>query len=241
MNFSGYLGPAAVVRPLLAEPGEHLLWAASGGVFYYDIEGLDALGEPSRGMLNRGLRAVGGFAGDFLFEALVGGDDSSPDKPPPADVIVFGQASGCLAHERIKTLGSAGKPGQWLWALSSNRLAVLGPRLAAAAASHKSEKTGLLKAALEFGKGVVNIATDRSRTYGPNLEGQPVARPDRQIRLRFSRAEIAGAAVAERRAKLRSRPCFRMSFVDGSGLDFVLRTDDPAVFQRMATLSHGGD
>jgi hypothetical protein len=49
------------------------------------------------------------------------------------------------------------------------------------------------------------------------------------------RPRIAGFTVAKRRRK----PCFRLSLVDGSGVDFVLDGKNPEVFGWMLALTNG--
>ena len=58
MGFADPVGPATHARQVI-EPDEQLLWAAFGPEFAYDIEGLDALGEPQHIPLTQGLETMG--------------------------------------------------------------------------------------------------------------------------------------------------------------------------------------
>lgn len=109
------LGPAATAHLRVCRPGEPVLWAAYARAHYYDIPGLDEKGQPKKNALVRG---VGGLLGGLVDAAI--GSDEGPDRPPPADVIVFGPAPDCLAHRHLPP----GPPCRQLWTLTPQRLAL---------------------------------------------------------------------------------------------------------------------
>ncbi|MTD57783.1 hypothetical protein [Amycolatopsis pithecellobii] len=222
MSLEDPVGAASIARTQLAAD-ERLLWAAAGkGAYYYDIEKLDPLGEKKKGLLSRSLRAAGNVAGDFAFEAVLGGSDSGPDKPPPADVLVFGEHKAGIAHETVVAHGEPGKRLSWIWALTAHRLLILG-------LPPEREPEGFARSLFTFGKDVAKILTDTKRNYGEHVEGKSVVIPERKIIAEVPQSRIASVAPAQRRRK----PCLRLSFVDGSGIDFLFQVDDPAVFERM--------
>jgi hypothetical protein len=236
MDFSAPLGPGMAARHRVCRPGEQLLWAAYRRVFYFDVEGLDPLGAPRKNALSRGARALGRGVGDFVLTGigevlLGGGDESGNDKPPPADHLLFGPGPGCLAHQVVPRIGAGpGQRGNRLWVLTSARLAVAAPRPAEAELEPEGERS-LLSKAVGFGKGVLDvgrdiakIVTDNRRRYGENVEGEPVAVPDLVERAEFPRELIASVQPAERNRK----SCLRVSFRDGSGVDFLLDDLDTA-------------
>lgn len=252
MKFSAPLGPATRARRDLCRPDEQLLWAAGGRVFYYEVEGLDPLGAPARGALRRGLGGVGKFAGDVVgsavSEAVFGNVDQSSDKPPSPDVLAFGPRPGCLAHRYLSRLEPVGGTGR-LWALTSHRLIVsaLRPEPEQPQPAAEPEKASLLGKATRFGVGlarfgkdIAQIVADNRMRYGDHTEGVPVTAPALVAEGEVPRAEIAGFAIAERRAKVRSASCLRMSLVDGSGLDFLFDRGNRETCERVLALTHGG-
>jgi hypothetical protein len=58
------------------------------------------------------------------------------------------------------------------------------------------------------------------------------------VRAELPRARIAEVAPARRGSKFRSKPCLRMSLVDGSGFDLLFGSEDPALFEWMLTLTN---
>ncbi|GAA5171185.1 hypothetical protein [Amycolatopsis dongchuanensis] len=222
-RFSDRVGAATTARMQLP-PDEQLLWAAYNRfAYYYDVDGLDPLGEPKKNAVLRGLRAVGGVAGDFASEML-GETDSSSNSRPLAGAFVTGQRKEGLATDLLTALGKPGVNIECLWALTARRLVLFGRPVT-------SEPESLGKVLFGVGKGLARAVTGNSRkTYGPHREGQPVVIERREIVAEVPRARIAGVAAAQRRRK----PCLRMSFVDGSGLELLLPAEDPAVFEWMA-------
>ena len=243
MSFSDPLGAATVARLRFCRPGEQVLWAAYREVFYLDIEGLDPFREPRKGVLSRGAQGIGGF---MLVEVLLGGgDDSGPDKPPPADLLAFGPAPGCHVHQAMSGIAAPGRRQRRLWVLTPSRLGVLGIRPPHPERPEQPipEGRSLMRKAAGFGKGLVDtgrdiakIVTDNRRRYGDNVEGEPVVIPDWAPLLEFGRDRIGGVAVTERRRKRGSVPCARISLTDGSGLDFLLPAGDPALPGHVAAL-----
>ncbi|WP_298182182.1 hypothetical protein [Saccharomonospora sp.] len=236
MGFASPVGPATHARQVM-EPGERLLWAAFGPEFAYDVKGLDALGEPQRNPLARGLEAVGRGGSSIALEWAFPVDEAGLAARGP-DVIVFGDGPGCHAHDGVRHLAPKGGSRARTWALTSTRLVVLDVR------PTKRENTGkpptsLLRRTIGFGKELVDIVTDRTKRYGEHLEGVPVTAKPMAVHSTFQASTIAGIAVARRRTQRRTRPCLRVSFVDGSGIDLLLGVDDESVFEWMATLSRG--
>ncbi|MGI5993823.1 MAG: hypothetical protein ACOX8C_02730, partial [Saccharomonospora viridis] len=79
----------------------------------------------------------------------------------------------------------------------------------------------------------------RTKRYGEHVEGVPVAAKPMAVYGTFAKSTITEIAVARRRTQWRTRPCLRVSFVDGSGLDLLLGVDDESVFEWMVALSRG--
>ncbi|MEU0536939.1 hypothetical protein [Amycolatopsis tolypomycina] len=221
LNLSDPLGAATQARPYL-RPGEPPQWAAYGRVLNYDVRGLTALGQPDKSLLRKLGSGAAGFAGDFVLEAIAGGDDSGSDKPPPPQVIAFGDRAGVLAHEFLRGL-PARAAIQRLWVLTRARLLVLDAPVPPPEPAPEAEKSLLGKAigfgrgVAKFGKDVAEILTDRTKTYGENREGEPIG-----LREFVPVAELPGARIARvDRAKRGRKPVLRVSLVDGSGLDFL--------------------
>lgn len=252
MNLSDPLGPGAHARRDVCRPGEPLLWAARGRVLYYDVAGLDPVGAPRKSGLVRGLGAVGRGAADVvgyaITDLLSDNFDQSADRPPPPDVLAFGGQPDCLAHRRLRGLEPVGGPSR-LWALTPHRLVVTGPRPVPPPAQEptgeKKQRSLLGKAArfgadvVTFGRDVARIVSDTTQSYGDNVEGVPVTAPEIVAETEIPRSEIVGFALAERRAKVRSMPCLRLSLADGSGIDFLVGRADRATYERMLALTHG--
>lgn len=211
MNFSDPLGAATQARPFL-HPGEQLLWAAYGRVVNFDVRGLTPEGRPAKGLLRKLGSGAAGIAGDFVTEALGGGDDSGPDRPPAPQVVAFGDRAGVLAHEFLREIPVQAAIRR-LWVLTPRRLLVLDEPVPA---PEPSPEKSFLGKAIGFGRDVATIFTDRTKTYGGNREGEPIALREFGPVAELPRDRIAGVAVAERDRK----PVLRMSLVDGSGLDF---------------------
>ncbi|CCH31858.1 hypothetical protein ABZ816_25970 [Actinosynnema sp. NPDC047251] len=242
-NFESLPGPGLIARLRVCRPGEQLLWAVNRTAFYLDVEGLDAVGNPSKSLLGRGVRAVGrgvgGFTLDVVGAALLGGDDvTGLDKPPPPDHLLFGPGPGCLAHQAVPSIPFApGKRGVVLWVLTAQRLVVArtwDPEPAA------EPRKSLLGKAVSFGKGVVDFGVDAARIiagshhdHGRNTSGQPVPLPEVTVLHEFPRARIASITPFARE----SRPCLRVSFVDGSGVDFLFPDEGSA--RRALDLTNG--
>jgi hypothetical protein len=218
MNLSDPLGAATQARPHL-HPGEDLRWAAYGRVVGFDVRGLTPQGEPAKGLLRRVGSGAAGFAGDVLSEALGGGDDSGPDRPPPPQVIAFGDRAGVLAHEFLRAV-PVSAPIRRLWVLTAQRLVVLDePVPVVEPEPEKSllgKAVGFGRGVAKFGKDVAEILTDRTKTYGDNREGEPIAPREFVPVAELPAARIARVDVAQRGRK----PVLRMSLVDGSGVDF---------------------
>ncbi|MGW0517229.1 hypothetical protein [Crossiella sp. NPDC003009] len=248
MDFSRPLGPGLLARQH-CRPGERLLWATRGQVFYYDVDGLDPLGQPRKNALVRGVGAVGRGVGGFVLTGigevlLGGGNDSSSDKPPEADHLIFGPRPGCLAEATVARLGVApGKRVGRLWMLTSTRLAVLGPRPAPEpppepepapqTRSLLGKATGLGKGLLDVGRDIAKIVADTRRSYGAHVEGEPVPVPDLVPLAEIPRQRIAAVHAVDRKRE----PCLRVSLVDGSGVDF--RLADPELAARVVELTNG--
>ena len=224
MNFSDPLGAATQARPHLY-PGEPLLWAAYGRVINFDVRGLTPDGRPAKGLLRKLGSGAAGFAGDFVSEALGGGDDSGSDRPPAPQVVAFGDRAGVLAHEFLRGIPVQAAIRR-LWVLTPRRLLVLDEPVPEA--EPEAEKSLLGKAigfgreVAQFGRDVAEILTDRTKTYGDNREGEPIALREFRPAAELARDRIARAEIAERDRK----PVLRMSLVDGSGLDFRFDADE---------------
>ncbi|SFW50912.1 hypothetical protein [Amycolatopsis australiensis] len=212
MNLSDPLGAATQARPYL-RPGEQLRWAAYGRGFAFDVRGLTPDGQPAKGLL----RKIGSGAAEFVAEAI-SDNDSGPDRPPPPQVVAFGGRAGVLAHEFLRGI-PVSAPIRRLWVLTPLRLLVLDERVPVA--PPEPEKSFLGKA-IGFGRDVAAILTDRTKTYGDNREGEPIALRDFVPVAELPRDRIARVDVAERGRK----PVLRMSLVDGSGVDFRFDADD---------------
>ncbi|MCR6486392.1 hypothetical protein M8542_26540 [Amycolatopsis sp. OK19-0408] len=218
MNLSDPLGAATQARPYL-RPGEALRWAAYGRGFAFDIRGLTPDGQPAKGLLRKVGSGVAGFAGDFVFEAIAGGEgDSGSDKPPPPQVVAFGERAGVLAHELLRPLPVRAAVRR-LWVLTPQRLLVLDEHVPAPA---PEPQKSFLGKAIGFGRDVAAILTDRTKTYGDNREGEPIALRGFGPAAELPRDRVARVDVAKRGRK----PVLRMSLVDGSGLDFRFDADD---------------
>ncbi|QFU85477.1 hypothetical protein [Amycolatopsis sp. YIM 10] len=208
------LGPGAHARALV-RPGETVVWAGFARTHYYDIKRLTPVGEPKGSAVGRGLGAVGDFAGEVVSGML--GSENGPDKPPPADVVVFGPQAGCLAHQHLSTLPSISRGLLRLWVLTSQRLVVFTEQ--PPVDEPPSTEDSLLGKASRFGRGLAKVGriiTDTRTKFGDNVEGEPVA-PKAFV----PAAEIPGAQIAGVRAT-------RVSLVDGSGIDFVRGVAGPA-------------
>jgi hypothetical protein len=236
MGFADPVGPATHARQVI-EPDEQLLWAAFGPEFAYDIEGLDALGEPQHIPLTQGLETMG-RSGPAIPPELTGpADESGPPSRGP-DVVVFGDGPGCHAHNGVRHLDPRGGTRSRTWALTSTRLLVLDTR--PTRRQHAGDSpTSFLRRTLGLGKELVDIVTDRTKRYGEHVEGVPVAAKPMAVYGTFAKSTITEIAVARRRTQWRTRPCLRVSFVDGSGLDLLLGVDDESVFEWMVALSRG--
>lgn len=219
MIFSAPLGPGHVARQQVCRAGESLVWAMYRRTFYYAVDGLDQLGAPGRSLFTRGVSAVGRGMGDFALTVLGGGGDTADDKAPPADHLVFGPSAGCVAAQAASRF-EPGKRVDRLWALTSTRLVV--------AERHREpvpEPSSFLGKAIGFGKEVGKILADNRRKFGEHVEGEPVAVPEHRVVAEFPRAQILDA-----------RPG-RVTFVDGSGFEFLLPepvvTDDEVVVKEL--------
>ncbi|GAB3138845.1 hypothetical protein GCM10027258_16760 [Amycolatopsis stemonae] len=212
MKLSDPLGAATQARPYL-RPGEALRWAAYGRVVTFDVRGLTPEGQPATGLLRR----IGSGAAEFLSEAI-SDSDSGPDRPPDPQVIAFGDRAGMLAHEFLRELPARAAVRR-LWVLTPHRLAVLDERVPAPA---PEPAKSFLGKAVGFGRDVAAILTDRTKTYGDNREGEPIALREFQVVAELPGDRIAGAEIAKRGRK----PVLRMSLVDGSGVDFRFDADD---------------
>ncbi|MEC3975679.1 hypothetical protein [Amycolatopsis sp. H20-H5] len=237
MSLADPLGAASQALPSL-NPGERLLWAAYGRVFNYDIRGLDALGQPEKGMLRKLGGGAAGVAGGFVDGVLGGGADSGTDRPLPPQVIAFGDRPGVAAHEFLRELGPVGHPRR-VWALTTERLVVLGvvpPPEVVEPASFLAKAVGFGKGLAKTGKGIVEIIADRTKTYGENREGEPATAHEMTVRAELPRAGIGGFALAQRKKR---KPCLRLSLVDGSGFDLLFDVEDPALFAWLLDRTNG--
>jgi hypothetical protein len=222
------LGPATVAQALVHRPGEgQLLWAAYARVHYYDIPGLDPDGTPRKSVLSRGAGKVGDFLGDVVSGAL-GSDEGPSDRPPPADLIVWGPAPDCLAHRYVRDIPSRSAVLRRLWTLTPQRLA-LHTEIVPPTAPEPPREQGLLAKAARVGSGlaklgreVAEIVADRRMTFGANVEGEPVALPAMEPLAEIPRGQIAGFEVAHRK----DTPVLRLRLVDGSGVDFLVGMTD---------------
>lgn len=211
------LGAATVARPRLA-PAERLLWAAYSEMYVYDVRGHDELGARKRGLVSRSLRATGSAAGGVLIETLFLTDDS-PGKPKPPDLLVIGEQKEGVAHDLVSAHGEPKKYQDWLWALTSHRLLLLGPEPAA-------PQEGWGKLVFGLGKAAVGVFTGSGGEKG---DQPPYPVPPRDVLGEVPRERIVTVTPANRGRV----PCLRMSFVDGSGFEFFFQVDDPAVIEWM--------
>lgn len=211
------LGAAAVARSRLT-PEERLLWAAYSETYVYDVRGHDELGARKRGLVSRSLRATGSAAGGILIETLLATDDS-PGRPRPPDLLVIGERKDGVAHDLVSAHGAPKQYRDWLWALTSHRLVLLGP-------APEREQDGWGKLMFGLGKAAVEVFTGAGKEKG---DQPPLPVPVREILGEVPRIDIASVTVANRGR----RPCLRMSFADGSGLEFFFQITDPAVFEWM--------
>lgn len=242
-NFSAAPGAGLVSRLRVCRPGEQLLWATARSAFYLDVEGLDEVGKPRKSLLGRGARAVGKGVGEFALEfagSLVFGPSDSGsegDSKPVADHLVFGPGAGCLAHQAVPAIGTPGQRQGTVWTLTPQRLVV--SRVVVPQAEPEPEKSFLGKT-MSFGKSVVDFGVDVAKIvagsyhdHGPNKSGEPAVVPEMTSVHEFPRAGIAGVTPFERGGK----PCLRVSFVDGSGVDFVFPR--PEFVHRAVELTNG--
>ncbi|MFD9698416.1 hypothetical protein [Lentzea sp. NPDC059081] len=210
MIFSAPLGPGHVARQQLCRAGESLVWATYRQTFHYAVDGLDQLGAPGRSLFGRGLSAVGRGAGDLALTVLGGGGDTADDNAPAADHLVFGRSSGSLAPSAMSRF-SPGTRVDRLWALTSDRLVVA----ERAAAPVEEPAKSFLGKAIGFGREVGKILSDNRRKYGDHVEGEPVTAPAYEVVHEFPRAQIAHAEPG------------RVTFTDGSGVEFLLDSPTP--------------
>ncbi|CAL9406953.1 hypothetical protein SUDANB95_01571 [Actinosynnema sp. ALI-1.44] len=242
-GFSSAPGAGLVSRLRVCRPGEQLLWATARSAFYLDVEGLDEVGEPRGSLLGRGARAlgrgVGGFAVEFVGSVVFGPSegDSGNNNKPVADHVVFGPGPGCLAHRAVPAIGTPGQRHGSVWTLTAQRLVV--SRVVAPKTGPEPEKS-LLGKTMSFGKSVVDFGVDVAKIvagsyhdYGPNTSGEPVVVPEMAVVHEFPRGQIGGVGPSERKGK----PCLRVSFVDGSGVDFVFA--QPEFVRRAVELTGG--
>jgi hypothetical protein len=225
------LGPAAVARALVHRPDDgRLLWAAYATTHYYDIPGLNPDGTRRAGAARRGAGRVGDVLGEVLSAAL-GGDDGGRDRPPPADLVVWGPGPDCLAHRYLRVVPSVSAVLRRLWTLTPRRLALhteVAPTATPAAPDAPEQGSGFLAKAARVGSGLARLGRDLAdivadrMTFGANVEGEPVALPSLEPLAEIPRAQMAGFEVAERR----SAPVLRLRLVDGSGLDFLVGMTD---------------
>jgi hypothetical protein len=213
------IGPAIHARKFACRPGEPLLWAAFTRRHYFAVPELSASGGPRDGGLKRA--ALG--AADFLTSYTPGVFDPGPDRPPPPDVVVHGPSAECAAVSlmspfvREKLIPGEGLP-RHLWALTPDRLRLLGPTPAAAESGSTFGR---------FGKGLLDAVSSKS------TKPAVAALDDLVPVFDIPRGDIAGFALAD-------GPCVRLSFVDGSGLDFVFGGMDREACERMLALTFGG-
>ncbi|HUQ57331.1 hypothetical protein [Lentzea sp.] len=211
MIFSAPLGPGHIARQQLCRAGEHLVWAMYRQTFYYAVDGLDQLGAPGRSLFTRGVSAMGRGVGDLALTVLGGGGDTGDDKAPAADHLVFGPSPRSSAASALSRF-EPGKRVERLWALTSERLVVAERAAAAPAETSKS----FLGKAIGFGREVGKILADTRKKYGEHVEGEPVTAPAFEVVLEFPRAQIAAAEPG------------RVTFTDGSGVEFLLDSPAPA-------------
>jgi hypothetical protein len=206
--FSAPLGPGHVARQQVCRAGESLVWAMYRQTFYYAVDGLDKLGAPGRSLFTRGLSAVGRGAGELALTMLSGGggDQSSADKAPAADHLVFGPSGDSLAVRALSQF-EPGTRAHRLWALTSERLVIA---VRAEAAAPEPQPSSLLGKAIGFGKDIGKILTDNRMKFGDHVEGEPIAVPEYRVVLEIPRAQIAEAQPG------------RVVLVDGSGFEFLL-------------------
>lgn len=231
------IGPVIHARLFACRPGEPLLWAAFTRRHYFDVPGLSASGVPKEGALKRA--AFG--AVDVLTSYDRTSFDPGPDRPPPPDVVVHGPRPGCAAEElmrpfvRDKLVPGEGLP-RHLWAMTPVRLTLLGP--APAVPVEADEPTTMLGRTAKFGKGLIAAGKEVADIVASKpADKRATAELDRLVPVfDIPRERIAGFGLAERK----DTPCVRLSFVDGSGLDFVFGGVDREVCERMLALTHGG-
>lgn len=221
------LGAATVAQAQVHRPGEGpLMWAAYTRVHYFDIPGLNPDGTPRPGALARGAGRVGDVLGEVVSGAL--GSEEGPDRPPPADLVVWGAAPDCLAHRYVRHVPAVSTGLRRLWTLTPQRLA-LHTETAPAAPVEEPAAGGFLAKATRFGSGlakigrdIAEIVTDHRMTFGANTEGEPVPMPSLEPLAEVPGGQIVGFEVARRE----SAPVLRMRLVDGSGVDFLLGMTD---------------
>lgn len=233
MSFSDAPGPATLARQVVAE-GETVLWAAHGSRFVYDVARLDEKGQPRAGAVSRGLGALGRGAANVAV-GLVAGIEDDPGGADLPDVVVFGDGPDCLAHTALRDVPLAARSNWRTWALTSARLLVLD----VVREPSPPRQGSLLRKTIGWGMDIVNIVTDRTKKYGENVADVPVTCPPMAVSASVDRDRISGLAVSRRRLRMRTKPCLRMSFVDGSGIDLLLGVEDESVFEWMLTLSRG--
>jgi len=232
------LGPATVARRLVLRPGEgRLLWAAHAKAHYYDIPGLYPDGSPKPNAVARGAGKVGDFLGDVL-SAAMGSEEDDRDRPPPADLIVFGTAPDCMAHRYLRGVPSVSAVLRRLWTLTPLGLTLhteIVPRTAAA-----PEPTGsfFAKAAggiAKIGREIADIVTDNRMRFGANVEDEPIALPTLEPLLEIPRGRIAGFSLAQRK----STPVLRLLLADGSGVDFLVSMTEREECEYALALANG--
>ena len=210
------LGPAATAHLRVTRPGEPVLWAAYARAHYYDLPGHDEKGQRQKNLLVRG---VGGVLGGLVDAAI--GSDEGPDRPPPADVIVFGPGPDCLAYRYLPP----GPHRRQLWTLTPQRLALHVETVP------PDPGGSLLTKAARFGRDIAKIVTDNRQSFGANTEGEPVSPMLTEPVFDVPRSEIAGIAPGPRG--------LRVTLVDGSGLDFLLAMTDREEIEYAAALTNG--
>lgn len=223
------LGPATVAQALVHQPGEGgVLWAAYANTHYYDVPGLNPDGTPRQHLLTRGAGRVGDFLGDVVSAALGGDDTSGGDRPPPADLVVWGAAQDCLARRYLRDVPSVSPSLRRLWTLTPQRL-TLHTEVAPPARQEPPPAQGFLAKAARMGselarlgRDIAEIVTDNRLTFGKNVEGEPVALPQLEPVAEIPRGQIAGFEVARRNFA----PVLRLRLVDGSGVDFLVGMTD---------------
>jgi hypothetical protein len=230
------LGPATVARHLVLGPGEgRLLWAAYAKAHYYDIPRLYPDGSPKPNAAARGSAKMGDFLGDVL-SAAMGGADDGPDRPPPADLIVFGSAPDCMAHRYLRGVPSVSAVSRRLWTLTPLGLTLHTEVLPAPAPV--PDGSFLAKAAsgiAQFGREVADIVTDHRSRFGANVEDEPIALPTLEPLLEIPRAQIASFSLAARK----STPVLRLLLADGSGVDFLVSMTEREECEYALALANG--